>query len=118
MADVTVRFKVLENKLPALIKGMEPIARQIVAKAALDIQGHAQQNAPVDTGTLKNSIQATQIGGNAASGSISWRVVVGADYGMYVEWGTVHMAARPFFRPAIDAVRPAFLQAMKQVTQG
>lgn len=114
---VTMRWKVLENKLPPIIKGMETQARQIVAKAALDIQAHAQQAVPVDTGTLKNSIRATQVGGNAASGSISWRVVVGADYGMYVEWGTVHTAARPFLGPAVNAVRPTFLAAMRMVTQ-
>lgn len=110
-----MRWQVLDNQFPKIIAGLEPQARAIVAKAALDIQAHAQGRAPVDTGTLKNSIRARQIGGNGATGSVRWQVTVGADYGIYVEYGTVHMAARPFLTPAVDAVRPAFLAAMKQV---
>lgn len=111
MADgVTVRWRVVENKFPKIIAGMEAKAEAIVAKAAMDVEAHAKSRAPVDTGTLKNSIQASKIG------DAHWRVVVGVDYGMYVEWGTVHMAAQPFFQPAIQAVTPAFLSAIRKVT--
>jgi HK97 gp10 family phage protein len=81
-----------------------------VAKAALDIEAQAKSKAPVDTGTLKNSIQATKVG------TAHWRVVVGADYGMYVEWGTGRMAAQPFLQPAILAVTPTFLRALRTIT--
>ncbi len=33
-------------------------------------------------------------------GKIKWRVIVGADYGIYPEYGTRYMAAQPYFRPA------------------
>lgn len=106
---VTMRWRIVENNFPKIIAGMEAKAEAIVAKTAMDLEAHAKGRAPVDTGTLKNSIQATRIG------DAHWRVVVGVDYGMYVEWGTVHMAARPFFQPAIQAVTPAFLQAIRKV---
>lgn len=111
MADgVTITWRVVDTKFPQIIAGMESKAEAIVAKAALDIEAHAKSRAPVDTGTLKNSIQASRIG------TAHWRVVVGVDYGMYVEWGTVHTAAQPFFQPAIQTVTPTFLQALRTVT--
>jgi HK97 gp10 family phage protein len=110
MSSVTMTWRVVQNDFPKIIKGMEAKAETFVAKAAMDIEAHAKNNAPVDTGTLKNSIQATRIG------DAHWRVVVGVDYGMYVEWGTVHMAAQPFFQPAIVAVTPSFLRALRSLT--
>lgn len=107
---VTMKWRVVENDFPRIIRGMETKAEAMVAKAALDIQAHAQNNAPVDTGTLKNSIQATRVG------QAHWRVVVGADYGMYVEWGTVNQAAQPFLQPAILSVTPTFLRALRTLT--
>lgn len=107
--SVRVVWRVTQNNFPAIVAGMEANAERIVAKAALDIEAHAKTRAPVDTGTLKNSIQATRIG------DAHWRVTVGADYGLYVEWGTVHMAAQPFFQPAIQAVTPQFLRALRTV---
>lgn len=108
---VRMTWRIVENKFPQIIAGMEAKADAIVTKTAMDLEAHAKSRAPVDTGTLKNSIQATRVG------VAHWRIVVGADYGMYVEWGTVNMAAQPFFQPAIQAVTPAFLTAIRKVTQ-
>lgn len=105
----TLTIRITQNDFPKIIAGLNDKAEAIVAKTALDLEGHAKSRAPVDTGTLKNSIQATKIG------PAHWRVVVGVDYGMYVEWGTANMAAQPYFQPAILAVTPAFLSAMKKV---
>lgn len=105
----TLSFRIVQNDFPRIISGMESKAEAIVAKTALDLEAHAKGRAPVDTGTLKNSIQATKVG------DAHWRVVVGADYGMYVEWGTANMGAQPFIQPAVLAVSPAFLQAIRKV---
>lgn len=105
----TLSWRIVQNDFPKIIAGLEDKADAIVTKTALDLEAHAKSRAPVDTGTLKNSIQATRIG------PAHWRIVVGVDYGMYVEWGTVNMAAQPFLQPAILAVTPAFLNAMKKV---
>lgn len=110
MAQFTMKWRVVKNDFPKIIAGMESKAETFVAKAALDIEAQAKSRAPVDTGTLKNSIQATKVG------PAHWRVVVGADYGMYVEWGTGKMAAQPFLQPAILAVTPSFLRALRTLT--
>lgn len=83
-----------------------------VAKAAHDIEARAKNAAPVDTGFLKSSIRADQ------EGPFTWRVDVQAEYGGYVEFGTSRMAARPYFTPAVEFVRPSFIQAMSGIIKG
>jgi HK97 gp10 family phage protein len=42
-------------------------------------------------------------------------VVVGATYGVYVNYGTRHMAPRPFWEPAIEEARGPFEDAMSLI---
>lgn len=49
----------------------------------------------VDTGILRNSIQAVPTGGFSAA------VVARAPYAVHLEFGTSKMAARPFFAPTV-----------------
>lgn len=111
-----------------------------VDKAALDIQAHAQAaihtgpktgriygahqaSAPgeapaTDTGTLAGSIRTERAGGN----EIRTDVVVGAEYGAALEFGTSEIEPRPFIGPAVEAVRPSFehgvAAAMRQGADG
>lgn len=102
--------------------------RDAVNKAAFDIQALAQTQAPVDTGFLRSSIYtitdagSTYAGGAdalppvAASGDdLTATVAVGASYGLYVEMGTTRMPARPYFTPAVEAVRPGFDAALRAI---
>ena len=52
-----------------------------IGRAALDISRMAKQNAPVNTGSLKQSIRAEKKGKTA-------EVIAGAKYSPYVEFGT------------------------------
>lgn len=68
-------------------------------KLANNCQARAQQNAPVDTGFLKNSIHVVKIG------DAHYQVVVGASYGIFIELGHhtrsgSWVEARPFLLPA------------------
>lgn len=122
------------NHIPKTIEALNKISSQIVRKTAFDIQRVAQQIVVVDTGLLKNSIyvatgdssQAVQTDQrNIKSKRIGMRaitetfpqmgptgnpnralVLVGAIYGIFVERGTIHMAARPFLVPAYIGVKP------------
>lgn len=80
-----------------------------VAKAAFDIEANAKVRAPVDTGALKNSIQASEETGNPTA----WRVGDGVEYGIYQEFGTRFMPAHPWLVPAVEAVRSEFLEVIK-----
>lgn len=104
-----VRWIVVQNRFPAIIRGLEDQADLIVRKTAMDLEARAKVRAPVDTGVLRASISATAVGPR------HWRVTVGADYGWFVENGTRFNRAQPFLQPAADEVWPAFQAAMRQV---
>jgi HK97 gp10 family phage protein len=59
----------------------------------------AQTYAPVDTGFLRSSISYAY---DNVSHSISF--IVGAPYGIFVEYGTRHSHAHPYLRPALNTV--------------
>lgn len=66
-------------------------------------QASAPGEAPMkDTGRLQNSITFNQVGGLTAT--VGSRLV----YALHLEYGTRNMAARPYFRPAVEAMRDKF----------
>ena len=124
-------FEVIYNHLPELTAEIEKAASEIVRKTAYDLKALAQAEAPVATGFLKNSIYTVTKGESTytsipSSGptlpevepptdATTAYVAVGAEYGVYLEFGTSHMAAQPYLYPAADAVRPAFVEAMTRL---
>jgi len=44
-------------------------------------------------------------------------VIFGADYAPDLEWGTPHMAARPFLRPAVEAERQKFVADLRRIVE-
>lgn len=112
-------LRVRSNRLPEIARRLPSKADQVVRKAAFDVEGEMKgsmlgngPSAPgeppaIDTGNLVNSIQTTQVS------DAHWRVTVGADYGVYLEYGTIFMEPRPFRDKAVDAVRPSFISAMR-----
>lgn len=128
--NLTIRLTVDTRKLETLGPQARARASQIVRKTAYDIVGRAQadmsraksgrmygahrasapgESPAVDTGALKASIAVEM------DTPVRAIVNVGAEYGLYLELGTRWMAARPFLRPAVQALRQAFAQAMRQV---
>lgn len=97
------------DRLPELRGQLRQRASQVVRTTALDIEAQAKATVPVDTGTLKNSIQAEQ------AGDLAWQVGTPVEYAPYVEYGTTKMAPRPYLGPAAEAVRGPFEQAMKHL---
>jgi HK97 gp10 family phage protein len=99
----------LTSRLPQLEAQLLAKAAQGVQKAASDVEAHAKGRAPVDTGNLKSSIEAT------STGALSAQVNAGAEYGIYQEYGTYKMSAQPFMVPAAEAVRPMFIAYMSRL---
>ena len=65
-----------------------------------------------DTGRLANNIYFERLGDlTAAVGST-------LAYAYYLEYGTSRMAARPFFRPAIEKMRPKFRDKLEVAISG
>lgn len=122
------------ERLEAARLAIEKAIAASIKKAAFDVEAHAKANVPVATGFLKSSIYAELHGssdyGNAGEPPAGAEllpeiprpaddhtayVAVGASYGVYVELGTVKMAAQPYLAPALDAVRPSFEAALEKL---
>lgn len=102
------------RKLTALRKKVQSgaIEEIFLQKTGDAIETHVQQhwsasspsspgNPPaVVTGELKNSIRVVRMSAR------HYRVVVLAEHGLYLEFGTSRMAPRPFLTPAVEAVKP------------
>lgn len=84
------------NLLPELLAALPKVAEATVLDVAQAIAKDAQAIVPVDTGALQESIEASQVNDRTAV------VDVGKDYGIFVEYGTVKMAAQPFMTPACE----------------
>lgn len=81
MAQITIKgTKELQNLLKNV--GTAPIERTI-KKVTVEVQGQAKGLAPVDTGTLRNSIKM-----NYDSNKKEGKVYTNNDYATYVEFGT------------------------------
>lgn len=76
---------------------------------ALLVEGDAKRRAPVDTGTLRNSIRAEQQSDTEAT------VGTPVEYAPFVEYGTSRQAAQPYLRPALEQNRDAIVATVTQV---
>jgi len=135
---VTIRLKGLKSFTGALDDLTEDIRTEVgkaVVGTALELQGDIkksvsrgpatgrvyrkqnptrvhQASAPgqapqTDTGRLVNSITFDRVGQFTAT--VGSKLV----YAMYLEFGTRHIAQRPFFRPAVKRIRPKFIKRLE-----
>ncbi|MBL9067816.1 MAG: HK97 gp10 family phage protein [Sphingopyxis sp.] len=106
-----------------LFQGAESIAVEAqISISRGSVSGKEHKPAPVgqapnyDTGVLSDSIEALDID------TLEKSVVVGAEYGSSLEFGTSKMGARPFLRPARNKltkkIRKNFANAVDRVARG
>lgn len=109
---MSTTVRVVFNHFGKVADALEAKAALVVAKTAHDLEANAKAQAPVDTGNLRNSIQSRPMG------PLAWEVAVGAEYGLYVEMGTRHAPAQPYFLPAVERVSGPFQAALGQLLGG
>ena len=104
----------LKSKLPRLAASLKTTLQQANYDTAKDVSQLGTQLAPEDTGALKASGRV-EPDGPANVNSAVWGDAV-VDYAGFQEFGTEHMEAQPYARPAADAIDPAlrFRQALKK----
>lgn len=115
MAKVTMKLDGFEATRRAFQRAPEVArvhASSAVATSTVAVAQRARSLVPVDTGTLQSSIESSRTV-NGLIGSVG--VSSGAHYWRFVEFGTQHMAARPFFRPAAELERNAFIERFRQI---
>jgi len=85
---------------------------ETAAKAgAKVIRDAAKDNAPVRTGTLRDSITTETVEKDESEVIVRIGPNEAGFYGKFIECGTHKMAARPWFRPAVDEKRQIALKA-------
>lgn len=107
MAQPKADMRIVFNKFPDLISKSPAKAKELVEKAAFELEARAKIEVPVDTGNLRNSIRTT-----FENGGMTGVVSTNVEYAAYVEYGTRFMAAKPYFTPATEQVRASFERAV------
>jgi len=86
----------------------------LVKKTSFDLKGNVQakiiENDQVDTGHMLNSVDVRD-----GENPYSKYVVVGAEYGIYQNYGTRYLPPRPFWEPSIDRTRSSFEAALRAI---
>jgi HK97 gp10 family phage protein len=100
---------VVYNHFDEIARRLPEATRAVVVETALEIEAMAKVYVPVDTGTLKNSIQS------APESDTVMVVYTPMDYSIFVEWGTVNAPAQPYLTPAAEQARPRFMAAMRDL---
>lgn len=108
-----VTIVVKSNHLPQISAAIRPAVVAEVQKATYDVEAQAKAKAPVKTGTLRRSIHSV-----FSNGGLTGIVGPSVLYGKFVEFGTRRMGARPYMRPAAEAVLPKFADAVKRAIAG
>lgn len=106
-----MQIDVVYNKLPKLPAALRREAERAVERNARECGAVAKSLAPVDTGKLRDSIDARP------DGSMAWVVGPHTDYAAYVEYGTSRMAAQPYLTPATERQRSRFIGDMEQIVE-
>ena len=111
----------MKKEFTLLAKSLSPEAqlnarkqlKAILMKPAMVLRDEAMDLAPRRTGKLASSIIAYDPGDDQQGVRVRQDKKI-AFYGRFVERGTSKMAAKPFFRPAIQAVRPLVARMIQE----
>ena len=111
-----VSVVVVLNKFPVLAALVGPEVEKLLAAVAEDRMHAAQESSPVDTGAMQAAHAWEQISATEADVTVQ----KGADktYGAYVNFGTIHMSAQPWFTDAMAGTGDAFARLGAGVLEG
>ena len=103
--NISISVNLNAGDINSLVQKITDRLPQAIMAGAEAVADSARGMCPVDTGTLKGSIDVSGNGNSA-------EVFAGADYAAYVELGTYKMAAQPFLVPALAAAEGAVISAI------
>ena len=113
MASHVITFVGLNELQRGLIERSHlEAAKTVVAKNGSRLQTRAQENAPVDTGTLRRSI-----GLSIEDGGLTAKSEATVHYAGYVELGTRFMEAQPYMKPALNQVKGKFNSDLRKLVR-
>ena len=106
----TTGFKQLARKVDKLNGEMKERAQTAITRAVIDVQREAKKTVAVDTGRLRSSIRF-----EVREDGLAGEVFTDVFYGPFVEFGTVHFAARPFLFPALLKAQSRLVKELKRL---
>lgn len=92
--------------LMARVAAIEPALRGLASTHAARAEGYMKAGAPWNdiTGYARGSLYGRAEGIDIHIGTTN------SEYGLFLELGTVHMAARPIIQPTLSIVGPAYFR--------
>lgn len=114
MTGVSVKWKGVDAFVSGVSKQPARVKKEVggaIYESALRIAKQAQNNAPVDTGFMKQNIQASH------PSLLLVRIDSFAGYSWYVEHGTRKMKAQPFLYPAFENEIPRLTAILKSIVE-
>lgn len=101
-------------KFHELSERMRRNISEVLNEGAASAVSIGKQLAPVDTGFMRDNITQTD---EATPNSLRSAIESGADYSVFVEYGTINQDAQPFFTPAFESARRQVNNELKRVLQ-
>lgn len=101
---------------PAAQAGAQVFYDEMRARVPMSAKPHKSGKQTYNPGTLRKAIYQAFADKESGDGKSSYRISWNkkdAFYGRFLEFGTSKMAAKPFLRPAYDAVRGQATRAVK-----
>jgi HK97 gp10 family phage protein len=112
-AKTGVTIRVVSDRTAAYSDALHAAVVRQVKVSTLDGEARAKQLTPVLTGTLRRSIHSV-----FEAGGLRGIFGPSVKYARFVEFGTRHMGARPYMRPAAEHVLPRFVAQLKALLAG
>jgi HK97 gp10 family phage protein len=106
--NVTVNF---DSNLDEAARIAEELVNSAVLSAAQSVRDKAKSLCPVDTGRLRDSIEADADGCRA-------EISANTDYASYVEFGTSKSAPQPYLVPALIEGGDEAVEIMAEIISG
>ena len=99
---ISTKF-ILNLKTKEVVDKVNKATKQAIKDVVVDIANDAIKGSPKVTGNNARSIKyEVGPGGEVAKKELEGAVYSTSGYGGYLETGTVKMAARPYFKPALN----------------
>ncbi len=105
---VDVRTLATAQAADAFREAVDRALRAEVLVTERDTKENIVRYNAIDTGTMLRSVHGQQVD------DWTWKLAVPVPYAAYVNFGTRHMAARPFFSEAVEASRQRFPGRMRR----
>lgn len=106
---ITVKTRRQYNGIDSIMKTVRSNSAAASYNFARRTATSAKRRVHVITGHLRDSIRVEKVGYG------EHKVVVGAGYGVYEEYGTRYRPPHPYFRPAVEENKALFFREMQNV---